>query len=47
MKRAQALYQTAQESIGVTEGLTGAQYKLNACLDEIAFYQKQIEQTED
>jgi hypothetical protein len=25
MKRAQALYKTAQESIGVTEGLTGAQ----------------------
>ncbi|WXJ95913.1 IS110 family transposase ISChy2 [Neomoorella carbonis] len=46
MKRAQALYQTAQESIGVTEGLTGARHRLNACLDEIAFYQKQIEETE-
>ncbi|MDK2815518.1 MAG: transposase [Moorella sp. (in: firmicutes)] len=46
MKRAQALYQTAQESIAVTEGLTGARHKLNACLDEIAFYQQQIEQTE-
>lgn len=46
LKRAKKLYETARESIAVTEGLKGAKIKLETCLDEIEFYKTQIEKTE-
>lgn len=47
IKRALALRQAAEKSIGVKEGLEGAKVKLQACLEEIEFYQGQIKKTEE
>ena len=47
IKRAEALRQAAEKSIGVKEGLEGAKVKLQACLEEIEFYQGQIRKTEE
>lgn len=46
-KRATALIEAAGHSIGVKEGLEGARVRLNSCLDEIEFYRKQIQKTEE
>jgi transposase len=43
LKRAIKLYEAAKESIGAKEGLNGAQIKLKTCLDEIEFYNHQLE----
>lgn len=46
MKRAKALRQAAERSIGITEGLKGARQRLQCCLDEVRFYSVQLSLTE-
>jgi len=45
-KKAEALKQVAEVSIGIKEGLDSAHYRLKSCLEEIEFHQKQIQATE-
>lgn len=47
LKRAIKLYEAAKESIGAKEGLNGAQIKLKSCLDEIEFYNHQLENIQE
>lgn len=46
MKRAKALRQAAERSIGITEGLKGARQRLQCCLGEVRFYSVQLSLTE-
>ena len=45
-KKAEALKQAADVSIGVKEGLDSSRYRLESCLEEIEFHQKQMQATE-
>lgn len=45
-KHAVLLLNSARESIGIKEGLAAARLRLTQCMEEILFWQKQLEQTE-
>jgi transposase len=47
LKKAQELKQAAMSSVGLREGLESARYRINSCLEEIEFHQKQMHSTED
>jgi len=46
LKRAKKLLEAANNSIGVKAGSDSAKIKLKVCLDELAFYQNQIDEIE-
>lgn len=46
LKRARALHAAAEQSIGITTGLTGARQRLQACLEELRFYSGQLQALE-
>ena len=46
MKRAEKLYEAAEKSVGVREGLTAAKTKIRLCIEEISFFKKRLEDIE-
>ncbi|MEW6524960.1 MAG: DUF4264 family protein, partial [Bacillota bacterium] len=46
LKRARALHAAAEQSIGITTGLTGARQRLQACPEELRFYSGQLQALE-
>ena len=45
-KKAKELKRIAESSVGLTEGLDSARYRIKSCLEELEFYLKQTEVTE-
>ena len=45
-KKAKELKKAAESSVGLTEGLDSARYRIKSCLEEIEFHLKQLEATE-
>ena len=46
VKRAEKLYEAAEKSVGVREGLTAAKTKIRLCIEEISFFKKRLEDIE-